>query len=111
MFRLLETLINFIIGIVEFFLGFRFIFLLFGANPAAPFVSWLYATTEPLLNPFRNMFRNGFSRGSVVAYSQLTNGAAGLAPNRRKIKRNPKKNSTIPMMKFIRVSSSLNICF
>lgn len=56
MFRILETIISVIIGIIEFFLGFRFLFKLFGANESAPFVRWLYATTEPLIFPFRNIF-------------------------------------------------------
>lgn len=54
--RILETIISIILGIIEFFLGFRFLFKLFGANANTPFVRWLYDTTEPLLNPFRNMF-------------------------------------------------------
>lgn len=66
MHMLLETLINFIIGIIEFFLGFRFIFRLFGANPAAPFVRWLYEMTDPLLNPFRNIFPSPRIEGVFV---------------------------------------------
>lgn len=54
--RILETIISIILGVIEFFLGFRFLFKLFGANSSTPFVRWLYDTTEPLLNPFRNMF-------------------------------------------------------
>lgn len=72
MFRLLETLINLIIGIIEFFLGFRFLFRLFGASPSAPFVSWLYATTEPLLNPFRGMFpAPRIEGGFVIEFTTL----------------------------------------
>lgn len=53
---MLETFIGFIIGIFELFLGFRFIFRLLGANPATPFVGWLYETTDPLISPFRGIF-------------------------------------------------------
>lgn len=56
MFILIESLINFVVGIVEVLLVLRFIFKLFGASVAAPFVQWLYQTTQPLLNPFRNIF-------------------------------------------------------
>lgn len=56
MYRVLETIVGLILGIIELFLGFRFIFRLFGANESTPFVNWLYSMTEPLLNPFRNMF-------------------------------------------------------
>lgn len=56
MFRIITVFINFVIGVITFFLGFRFLFKLFGANAKAPFVDWLYGTTEPLLNPFRGIF-------------------------------------------------------
>lgn len=54
--RIIETIISFIFGVIEFFLGFRFLFKLFGANESAPFVRWLYGITEPLIYPFRNIF-------------------------------------------------------
>jgi uncharacterized protein YggT (Ycf19 family) len=54
--RVLETIIGLILGVIELFLGLRFIFRLFGANEGTPFVSWLYNMTEPLLNPFRKIF-------------------------------------------------------
>lgn len=56
MFILIESLINFVVGVIELLLVLRFTFKLFGANVAAPFVRWLYETTQPLLNPFRNIF-------------------------------------------------------
>lgn len=56
MFFLIEALLNFIVGIIEIFLVLRFAFKFFGANVATPFVNWLYQTTEPLINPFRNIF-------------------------------------------------------
>ena len=54
--RTLVVLINLVIGLIEFFLGFRLLFRLLGANPASPFVAWLYDTTGPLLAPFQGMF-------------------------------------------------------
>ena len=56
MFILIESLINFVVGVIEVLLALRFIFKLFGASMAAPFVKWLYQTTQPLLNPFMNIF-------------------------------------------------------
>ncbi len=56
MFRTIGVFINIVIGFIEFFLGFRFLFRLLGANPASPFVAWLYETTSPLLAPFQGMF-------------------------------------------------------
>lgn len=49
-------LINIIIGIIELMLGLRILLRLFGANPATPFVAWVYNSTNSLLGPFRNMF-------------------------------------------------------
>lgn len=37
-------------------LGLRFIFLLFGANPATPFVRWIYSTSSPFIAPFNGIF-------------------------------------------------------
>jgi len=49
-------LIDLVFGVVEFFIGFRIILKLLGANPQAPFVSWVYETSRPLLAPFLGMF-------------------------------------------------------
>ncbi|MDR3583509.1 MAG: YggT family protein [Candidatus Pacebacteria bacterium] len=72
MFRILEGLISLVMGVIEIFLGLRFIFRLLDANPAAPFVGWLYETTRPLLNPFANIFpAPHLARGYVVEFSTL----------------------------------------
>lgn len=72
MFRILEGLINLVMGLIEIFLGLRFIFRLLGANPAAPFVAWLYQTTAPLLNPFRGIFPTPrLAHGYVLEFSTL----------------------------------------
>lgn len=51
-----SRVINTIVSIVILALGLRLILQLFGANPSAGFVSWVYAITQPLVNPFENMF-------------------------------------------------------
>lgn len=66
MFRIMVIFINFIVGIIEVFLGFRFLFKLFGASQSAPFVNWLYATTEPLLNPFSGIFPSPVLQGRYL---------------------------------------------
>lgn len=53
---LLSTIINIILGIVTFFLGARIVLRLFGANPATPFVSWIYSIGETILSPFSGIF-------------------------------------------------------
>lgn len=50
--KILSDLATFIFGLVEILLLFRFVLKLFAANPAAPFVAWIYENTQPLLQPF-----------------------------------------------------------
>jgi hypothetical protein len=53
---IISRFINAIIGIVEFVLSLRLLFELFGANPASPFVAWLYGMTDRLIAPFQFAF-------------------------------------------------------
>jgi hypothetical protein len=46
------AIISFIFGAIELLLGLRFVFLLLGANPMAPFVLWVYNTSNPIIVPF-----------------------------------------------------------
>ncbi len=47
-------------------------FVFFGANETAPFVAWVYTTSEPLLRPFQNMFpTEKTTDGFVVEISSL----------------------------------------
>jgi len=69
---IITRLVNAIVGIVQVFLGLRLVVKLFGANPSAGFVSWLYATTDPLLPPFEGMFPSPVLEGGfVVEFSAL----------------------------------------
>lgn len=52
MFRLLKELANFIVGLIEVLLVFRFLLKFLSANPQSTIVSWVYDTTQPLLQPF-----------------------------------------------------------
>ena len=54
--KLLESLSRIVFGVVEFLIGLRIILKLFGASTSAPFVNWVYETSEPLLKPFLGMF-------------------------------------------------------
>jgi uncharacterized protein YggT (Ycf19 family) len=54
--RILAGFINFFTALVALFLGMRVLLRLFGANPEAPFVQWVYTSTGPLLEPFRGIF-------------------------------------------------------
>ena len=54
--RILAGLINFFTALVGIFLGLRVVLRLFGANPDAPFVRWIYDSSSELLQPFRGIF-------------------------------------------------------
>ncbi len=61
-----------IVSLVEFLLGVRILLKFLGALTAAPFVRWVYETTNPLLAPFNNMFpSSSLSRGADIEISAL----------------------------------------
>src|SRR6187402_2773615 len=43
-------------GIIEALVGLRFLFEVLGANPASPFVMWIYDWSTPLVAPFAGIF-------------------------------------------------------
>ena len=49
-------IVSVIIGVIQFLVGFRFVFLLLGANPNNAFVSWVYDLSSPLVAPFSGIF-------------------------------------------------------
>ncbi len=57
--------IYYILGVVETILLFRFALLLFGANSANGFVSFIYNLTSPLVAPFQGVFSAPRQSGSV----------------------------------------------
>ena len=70
--RLIAILINLITGLIEGLLGLRIILKLFGASTAAPFVRWVFETTQPLLAPFIGMFPSPkLPEGFVIEFSAL----------------------------------------
>lgn len=60
------SLTQFILGIVELFIGTRIFLKLFGASTQAPFVRWIYSTSAPLLAPFEGMFPSPELEGLFV---------------------------------------------
>lgn len=71
-YRFLPRLIDVTAGIVEAILGFRLVLKLFAANPAAPFVEWIYRSSDPLVEPFRGMFVSPrVDSGSILEFSTL----------------------------------------
>lgn len=59
-------LTNLVFGIIEALLALRFIFKLFAANSQAPFVDWLYTTTDSINSPFREIFHSAVIDGQFV---------------------------------------------
>ncbi len=57
-FKMVKMLISLVVNAAVVVLGLRFLLRLFGANPAAPFVGWIYEASGPLLAPFRGIFIN-----------------------------------------------------
>jgi uncharacterized protein YggT (Ycf19 family) len=61
-----------IISLVEFLISLRIVLKLLGARTSAPFVSWVYETTRPLLAPFEGMFPSStLSTGFILEISAL----------------------------------------
>ena len=66
MFRFLRELVYFIVALVEILLLTRFLLRLLNANAQAPFVTWVYDTTQPLLAPFARAFPSPTVPGGYV---------------------------------------------
>ena len=70
--KLIAVLINLVTSLIEGLLGLRIILKLFGASTAAPFVRWVFETTQPLLAPFIGMFPSPkLPEGFVIEFSVL----------------------------------------
>lgn len=54
--NIIVQIINVIMGVVVFFIGFRILLRIFNANAATPFVSWIYNVSDNLIYPFRGIF-------------------------------------------------------
>src|SRR3990167_3626270 len=70
--QLLVFVVTFVINLVEGLLGLRILLKLFGASSQAPFVEWVYETTDSLLAPFAGMFPSPrLEGGFVIEFSAL----------------------------------------
>jgi hypothetical protein len=54
--RLVLLIIELFLGAMAFILGTAFILSMLGANPAAPFASWIYSRTDTIMRPFEGLF-------------------------------------------------------
>ena len=70
--RIIATIINFVIGIIELILALRFLFRLFGALPTSSLVNWVYSTSAPFVEPFVGILPNiNFGARSVLELTTL----------------------------------------
>jgi uncharacterized protein YggT (Ycf19 family) len=70
--QVLTGAINLVSGIIVTALGIRLLLRLFGANPDAGFVEFMYDSTGVLLYPFRNIFEPYVVEpGNVLEFSTL----------------------------------------
>ncbi|MDF1542694.1 MAG: YggT family protein [Anaerosomatales bacterium] len=70
--RAITGIISWISGAIEVILAFRFGLLLFGANPEAAFVDFIYRIAAPFMVPFEAVFGVTETRmGSIFDWSTL----------------------------------------
>ena len=62
----LARAIYYILGIIEMLLAFRFVFKILGANPASPFVAFIYNLSQTFVAPFSNIFPKATVRVDVI---------------------------------------------
>ncbi len=67
-----DRLVYGIFSIIEFFLVFRILFLLFGANANNPIAKFIYGTSYPLVAPFSGLFPNIQFGRFVLASNSVT---------------------------------------
>ena len=66
-----RRIILYLLDVLEVLLAFRFFLRLLAANPASPFVAFLYAVTEPFVYPFRGIFPEISAEGAVLEWAVL----------------------------------------
>ena len=71
MFGIVRTLVNIVVGVIEFLLSIRFIFKFFVVNSSTPFVAWLYSTSAGLVSPFARILPDLKLGGFVIDFSTL----------------------------------------
>jgi hypothetical protein len=77
---MVATLIYIMLGVVEVIIGLRFVLLMIGANPASPFVAWVYGWSNPLVAPFSGIFgQHAATAGPGVAATSVFDWTALVA--------------------------------
>jgi hypothetical protein len=94
--------IYYLLGVLEVFFAFRFIFKILGANAESTFVSFIYSSTNLFLAPFAGIFRFAVADGietksvlepnliiGMIVYALLALGIAKLIEINRKNNNTP----------------------
>lgn len=71
MLGIVRTLVNIVVGVIEFLLLFRFLFKFFAANPRTPFVAWIFSTTATLVSPFAKILPDLKLGNFVIDFTTL----------------------------------------
>lgn len=71
MFGIVRTLVNIVVGVIEFLLSLRFIFKFFVVNTGTPFVAWIYSVTSGLVSPFARIVPDLKLGGFVIDFTTL----------------------------------------
>lgn len=66
-----RRVILYLLDVLIVLLAFRFFLRLLAANPASPFVAFIYAITEPFVFPFRGIFPEIGAAGAVLEWAVL----------------------------------------
>jgi hypothetical protein len=68
---ILARVVSYFFGVVEVFIALRFVLLLFGANPAAGFVAFIYGVSGVFMVPFNAVFQTQTAAGATFEWSAL----------------------------------------
>jgi len=63
--------VNYVLGVIELFLAFRFFLLLLGANSSNAFVSFVYAVSGLFVAPFKGIFSNSVQGVAVFDWATV----------------------------------------
>lgn len=69
--NLLAKVFDVILTLVEFLLSIRFVLIMFKVSHSSQFVSWIYKTSAPLVQPFSGIFQQLKIFGFVIDFSTL----------------------------------------
>jgi len=67
----LARIVWFVFGVIEVFIGIRFVLTLFGANAEAGFVQFIYSVSDVFMAPFNAIFSTQTVEGATFEWSAL----------------------------------------